>query len=64
MLGYGFTRKQKAMLERPARDKHSSLLDPFLNYSLKNSYNIGPGISGENKAIYKPFLTLKQFLLK
>ncbi len=30
------------MLERPAKDKHSSLLRKFLNYGRKKFYNIGP----------------------
>jgi hypothetical protein len=30
-------------LERPARDKRSSLLGTFVNYASKKSYNIGPG---------------------
>jgi hypothetical protein len=28
-------------LEKPARDKHSSLLQAFINYGLKKFYNIG-----------------------
>jgi hypothetical protein len=30
------------MLERPAKDKPSSLLQKFINYGRKKFYNIGP----------------------
>jgi hypothetical protein len=30
------------MLENPVRDKRSSLLPKFVNYSRKRAYNIGP----------------------
>jgi hypothetical protein len=37
-VGSGLTYKQKLL----ARDKHSSLLRTFVNFRLKNIYNIGP----------------------
>jgi hypothetical protein len=40
--GSCLTLKQKTRLERLARDKHSSLLQEFVNYGRKKLYNIGP----------------------
>ncbi len=40
-VGSGPTRKHQARLEKPARDKHSSLLQTFANYRCKKFYNIG-----------------------
>ncbi len=36
-------RKPTARLERPARDKHSSILQTFINYGRKKFYNAGSG---------------------
>jgi len=36
------THKYKTMLEMPARNKHSSLLQAFVNYVCKKVYIIGP----------------------
>ncbi len=41
MLAPGLTCKHQIRLESPARDKHSSLLDTFVNYVRKKFYNIG-----------------------
>jgi hypothetical protein len=32
------------MLEKPAMDKHSSLLRTFVNYERKKVCNFGPGV--------------------
>jgi hypothetical protein len=37
----------RSILERPAKDKHSSLIQKFVNYGLKKFYNIGPRALGE-----------------
>ncbi len=41
----GFTRKHQTELERLARDKHSSLLQTFVNYGCEKFYKIGGGWS-------------------
>jgi hypothetical protein len=41
-LGSGLTYKHHTRLERLARDKHSSLLQKFVNYGHKKVYRIGP----------------------
>jgi hypothetical protein len=38
----GLTLIHYIRLERPARGKHSSLLQAFVNYGRKEIYNIGP----------------------
>ncbi len=38
----GLAHKQQTRLEKFARDKHSSLLQKFVNYEQKKFYNIGP----------------------
>ncbi len=42
----GFTRKNYT-LERLAMEKHSILLRTFLNYGIKEFYNVGPGVPVE-----------------
>jgi len=37
------THQHETKLERPARDKHSSLLDTFVNYRCKRFMTLGPG---------------------
>ncbi len=41
-IGYGLTHKHWTKLERPGRDKHSSLFRNSVNYSRKKLYKIGP----------------------
>jgi len=36
----GLTNKHETKLERPAVEKHSSLLQTFINYGLEKFYNI------------------------
>jgi len=43
-VGYGLTHKRWTRLERLARDKHSSLLQKYVNYGHKKFYNTGPGM--------------------
>jgi hypothetical protein len=38
----GLTHKHRTRLERRAKDKHSSLLQQFINYSCKEFYNFRP----------------------
>jgi hypothetical protein len=38
------THKRWPMLEKPAMDKHSSLLRTFVNYERKKVCNFGPGV--------------------
>ncbi len=38
----GLIDKHLAKLERPSRDKHSSLLIGFANYNCNKFYNVGP----------------------
>jgi hypothetical protein len=40
-VGLSLTRKDLTELERIANEKHSSLLDQFVNYKCKEFYNIG-----------------------
>ncbi len=40
-IGSGFTCKYQTRLERPARDKHSSLLWLFISDAEKKEFNIG-----------------------
>jgi hypothetical protein len=47
----GFSHKYYNRMERPARDKHSCLLQTFVNYRSKNFYNLesrslGPEFGG------------------
>ncbi len=46
-----FIHKQLTRLERPSKDKHSSLLRIFINYKRKRFHNIGPRkeVTGCNK---------------
>ncbi len=41
-VGSSLTHKHKMNVEGLARDKHFSLLQTFLNYEHKKSYNVGP----------------------
>ncbi len=41
----GLTQKNYTKVERPAKDKHSSLLRTFVNYVHTTFYNIGPGVN-------------------
>ncbi len=41
-VGSSLTHKHQTMLEKLARDKHSSLLRKFVKLRTKNFYNIGP----------------------
>jgi hypothetical protein len=42
LVGSSLTHKHQTKLERLSSDKHSSLLQKFVNYSYKKIYNIGP----------------------
>ncbi len=42
-VGSGLTRKHYARLERPNRDKHSSLFDPFVKYDSKKLLTLALG---------------------
>jgi hypothetical protein len=41
-LSPGFTHKNYTWLESLSREKHSSILETFVNYGCKKFYNIGP----------------------
>ncbi len=41
-VGSGLPHKHRARLERFIRDKHTSMLQTFVNYNWKRFYNIGP----------------------
>ncbi len=41
-LAPGLIHKHYTRLERPARDKHSSLVQTFVNYGRKKFYKVGP----------------------
>ncbi len=49
--GSGLTQKHYSMLERPARDQYSSLLQIFVIYSRKILYNIGPWIQFHKESL-------------
>ncbi len=49
--------KHYISLQKPAWDKHLSLLQTFINYRYKNFYNIGPWYG-----VNLPQSTVKQFL--
>jgi hypothetical protein len=51
------------MLERLARDQHSSLLQTLVNYVRKKMYNIGPRLQQE-KGVFKIFQKLFTILKK
>jgi hypothetical protein len=44
-MASGLTHKHKPRMEMPAKDKHSSLLQIFVNYVGKKFYNIGSMLS-------------------
>jgi hypothetical protein len=35
------------MLDRPARDKHSSLFGPFISYEEKKFFSVGPWVQND-----------------
>jgi hypothetical protein len=43
LVGFGLTCNHYTRLEELARDKHSFLLQKFVNCGQKKSYSIGPG---------------------
>ncbi len=43
LVGSGLASKHLVRLEKLARDKHSTLLQFFLNYGRKNFITLGPG---------------------
>jgi hypothetical protein len=47
----GLTHRYYIWLEKLAIDKHSSLLQKFVNYGQKGFYNMGPGCQS-NKTFY------------
>ncbi len=57
-LAPGLTHKHWTILEKPARDKHSSLLRAFVNYGLKKFYNTGPKVQS-----FKTFYSINCLLI-
>jgi hypothetical protein len=56
--GSGLTCEPKTRLERSASNKHSSLLQKFINYGCKKFIIVGPGLIFAGKSLIAFFISM------